>query len=563
MKAFPANQIAEALLETLRSSQQSTKQTEINNNTAEKKESKKEEQLCEQHGEPLKLYCDALSCEGPRFLCALCMPGRKHHGHYVRSLESTAKIKSYRIESNKRDFDKISNAWREHLRKLQIDVINERSRETNRTLGIIEDRKKEIIAEVEKMAGCLREKVLHMNQEAINDIHAECEIIKKYAEKSETYANECQRLLDSGDPVLIMDNYSKYSPILNDLVETEDYNVAKNASCPIFAKSDFQFTFRTDTSKVLGSVTMGSKPLPKAGLPKYVVYGQPKYTHEKTFYTEEWNKSSNRKMCVVDDNIILCGRTNDGYSTLTAYQYQGEFKGKAAWKLKIQDIVSDISEVVLQSESYLAVSLPEEHAISFYKLNNTAMEVADKLLPLGDHTNENIVPGKVASYNSNNIVVVNTKPKLIEIVVLEDMDLTMKKARRIRSLSTGLTHVTGLCCKRINQRPAVLLSAASEIMAIGIDLENASNVWEHKESFGSLYVDERGFIHCHILENDVRIFNPDGTRRTFRSSYSAIGHGKLKTVQICILQGTKLVVHSEESETDASIHIFDISYTHS
>ncbi len=572
VEAFPANQIAEALLETLKASQQSAKQAEINKNTTEKREPKKKERLCDQHGKPLELYCADFSCKRSPFLCALCMTEKKHHGHNVKSLESELRWNRRFLENDKREFDQISSTWRKHLYKLQTDVVTERGRETTKTLGMIEDRKREIISEVEKMTGCLREKVLHIHQEGLNEIYAECEVIKKYASKSETYANECQKLLDSDDPVLIMENHHKYSEILNSLIEKEDYVVTKNANCPIFAKSDFKFTFSTDSVKILGSVTTGSKALPKAVLPKYVAYGKPSYIHEKTFYTEEWNRFSNRKMCVVDDCIILCGHTNDGCSIFGTYQYPGKFKGKATWTLKIQGVVAEISEVVLQSESFLAVSLPEKHTISFYKVNSIATEGVIKLMLIGDYSNEDIMPGKVTSYRNKNIVVVNNKRKPVELVVLADFDLDSKIAQRVRSLSTGLphhrAHITGICCKTINQRPAVLFSCADEKLAIGLDLRelgNGGRIWEHKERLSSICVDERNLIHCHGLKTDrghqfIYIFHPDGRYNTLECIPTRQDNGS--TVEMCILRGSKLVVHCEEDTSHASIQVFAISYRH-
>ncbi len=50
------------------------------------------------------------------------------------------------------DFQKITDAWRKHREKVLQDVLHEKDRKENAVLNMIEDKKRELIREIEQLA---------------------------------------------------------------------------------------------------------------------------------------------------------------------------------------------------------------------------------------------------------------------------------------------------------------------------------------------------------------------------------------------------------------------------
>ncbi len=125
VQAFPDNQIATALLETLKHSQA----------LEEKVKEREKETSCVDHGKPVELYCNEESCQ--QVLCAICMTREKHKGHSVWKLKDNVDYRRNHVTALKRDFQKITDAWKNQREKVLTDVFKELDKKETTALTLI------------------------------------------------------------------------------------------------------------------------------------------------------------------------------------------------------------------------------------------------------------------------------------------------------------------------------------------------------------------------------------------------------------------------------------------
>ena len=411
---------------------------------------------------------------------------------------------------------------------------------------MIEARKNEIIAEVEGMAGNLREQVLDLKEAASEDMEEEVDRIDAWLMKPQALATECQELLDKGNASDIVAKSKELQSAMQEIEEIQHNSFASKASIPVFSISDFPlFDIPTDRDKLFGSVTSGELRFPTIRLSNDVVCRAPTFSLTKQFNTEAWNDSLCRKLCVVGKYIVFGGLRHGTFNIRGLDTSQSNL---AMWESKypLECFISEIGEVVLDSENYLAACDMARYTIYLSRLPENTMGVPERQLSV--RIGEGMVPGKVTSDNNNNMIVVNVTIKPVTLVIVKT-DLKEKMATRTKSLPTGLSHVSALCWAKIEDVNTILVSCAEEKLLISMNQETGEKLLQLSVVASSVAVDSRNLIYCHGPPEcqEVNCYNPNGEFNNIRLLKQPRPKSTRCPSQIkgMFIQGAKLVVHWE------------------
>ncbi len=564
VQAFPDNQFATALLETLKHSQA----------LEEKNKEREKETLCVDHGKPLELYCYEVSCQ--QVLCAICMTREKHKGHSVWKLKDNIDYRLDHVTRLKGDFQNITDAWKNQREKVLRDVFKERDRKQMAALNMIDEKKKELFKEIEKIAGEMKKKVVESYNTATEQVKAHVESIHNYEIKSKEFVREGQVILDNGNPYEIVKYSKEYALNFLKIVEEDTYEFPTEIEVTKVNKSDFSFGGKTEETNIIGCVEKDLLVLPKVTQPKLMMPGVPTFKQLNTWDLEPWSEATDRKMCVVGKYVVLAWPGK--FCTYLRVYLAGptgtdilSVEYKKAWKTA-EPIELWISEVVLYGNSYLAISFSHTCKVSIAEIKPLKSEtVGESRLqsmngtPSGTHTHqlcvlgsyiaEGFSPGIVTHDYKNNILVVNRKVTPAELHTLcVDENFTISDAEN--KIAIGLPYVSAMYCKKnFDDRRVLYVSCMETNSAIGINVDSGQTVWNKEGRFSSFCSDKRDLLYAADLGDgkkqytqQLRSFYAEGRYEHFSSDLFMP-----RIFDMGIMDDSLLILHIEDEKSKGKI----------
>ncbi len=140
---------------------------------------------------------------------------------------------------------------------------------------MIDEKKEELIKEIEKKADEMKKRVLDSYNTATDKVKAHEEAIQKYEMKSKGFVRKGQEILANENPYEIVKNSKEYPLNFLKMVEEDTYEFPTEIEVAKVNKSDFSFDSKTEETNIIGRLEKDFLVLPKITGPKLVVPGEP------------------------------------------------------------------------------------------------------------------------------------------------------------------------------------------------------------------------------------------------------------------------------------------------